>query len=100
MKFELTPILIAAIAIVSAVLMKLLIPWLRTKTTAEQFDQLVGWAKIAAKAAEMLFSGTKRGDEKLEYVTGWLTSHGFTYNEETVRTAIESAVWELKNEVR
>ena len=96
MKAEITQVLLAAVAFIGAVLTGLAIPWLRTKTTAAQYEQLIDWTKIAVSAAEMLFAGTNRGEEKLQYVTGRLHERGLTFDEETVRATIEAMVWELK----
>ena len=40
----------------------------RSKTTAQQRSELVAWAKIGVAAAEQIYVGQGRGDEKKQYV--------------------------------
>lgn len=96
MQIDITQIAIALIGLIGAAITTFLIPWLRSKTTAAQQDQLMAWVHIAVTAAEMLYTGSGRGEEKLEYVKNWLAERGITYDEQTIRAAIEAAVWGLK----
>lgn len=75
-----------------------LIPWIKSKTTAQQRSELVAWAKIGVAAAEQIYVGQGRGDEKKQYVLEFLKSKGFDLNEESVNNAIEAAVKQLNTE--
>lgn len=46
-------------------------------------------------AAEQLYEGQGRGEEKKKYVLEFLASVGFTVDEEAVNAAIEAAVNQL-----
>ena len=96
---DLTPVFNAVIALAAALATAFLIPWIRSKTTAEQRDELLIWVDIAVAAAEQIFTGSGKGDEKKEYVLKFLEERGFKVDFETLNMLIESAVKELKDEV-
>ena len=92
---DITPIINAAIALISAAVSVFLIPWIKSKTTAEQRKELIAWAKIGVAAAEQLYVGAGRGEEKKQYVIDFLKEKGFTVDETSVDAAIEAAVKQL-----
>lgn len=96
MSFDITPIVEAVVAVVCAVVTCVLIPYIKSKTTAEQQTEINAWVKIAVSAAEQIYSGSGRGEEKKAYVVEWLRSHGVTLDTEKLDAMIEAAVYELK----
>ena len=72
-----------------------LIPWIKSKTTDAQRKELLEWVKIGVAAAEQLYKGQGRGEEKKKYVLEFLASMGFTVDEEAINAAIEAAVNQL-----
>ena len=96
MSFDITPIVEAVVAVVCAVVTCVLIPYIKSKTTAEQQAEINAWVKIAVSAAEQIYSGSGRGEEKKAYVVEWLRSHGVTLDTEKLDAMIEAAVYELK----
>lgn len=96
MSFDITPIVEAVVAVVCAVVTCVLIPYIKSKTTAEQQAEINAWVKIAVSAAEQIYSGSGRGEEKKAYVVEWLRSHGITLDSEKLDAMIEAAVYELK----
>ena len=52
--------------------------------------------KVAVEAAEMIYVGTGRGEEKKAYVVQYLNSKGYTLDADSINNLIESAVLELK----
>ena len=68
-----------------------------TLSLAER-SELVAWGKIGVAAAEQIYVGQGRGDEKKQYVLEFLKSKGFDLNEESVNNAIEAAVKQLNTE--
>ena len=92
MNIDLTPIFQAIIALLAALVTYKLIPWIRSRTTAEQQALLNATVKTLVFAAEQLY-GAGRGAEKLDYVVKELESRGFTAD----RAAIEAAVAEQLN---
>ncbi|GHU69212.1 hypothetical protein FACS1894184_12820 [Clostridia bacterium] len=87
-------ILETIIAIVLICLTGLLIPWLRTKTTAAQQDTLNKVVAVLVRAAEMIHAGDE-GSRKYSAVHDWLIDRGFTEDEAAIQTAIEAAVYQL-----
>ena len=94
MSIDLTPIFQAVIALLAALVTYKLIPWIKAKTTKGQQDNLAAAAKIAVYAAEQIY-GANNGNEKLEYARKTLLAAGYDVNTETLRAAIESAVYTL-----
>ena len=90
--FNITPIVEAILALVAAVITFILIPYIRSKTTAEQQQTINAWVQIAVTAAEQIFSGSGRGAEKKEYVIKFLADKGFKIDEASIDAMIESAV--------
>lgn len=92
---DITQILLAVIALMGAVVTGVVIPWVRARTTATQRDQLSAWARIAVQAAEQIYAGAGRGEEKKAYALAWLAERGLTFDADAVDAAIEAAVYEL-----
>ena len=95
MTFDITPIVEAVVAVVCAVVTCVLIPYIKSKTTTEQQKEINAWVKIAVSAAEQIYTGSGRGEEKMAYVLEWLRSHGITVDDEKLDAMIEAAVYEL-----
>ena len=95
MTFDITPIVEAVVAVVCAVVTCVLIPYIKSKTTTEQQKEINAWVKIAVSAAEQIYTGSGRGEEKKAYVLEWLRSHGITVDDEKLDAMIEAAVYEL-----
>ena len=89
---DITPIVNAVIALIAAAVSVFLIPWIKSKTTDAQRKELVEWVKIGVAAAEQLYKGQGRGEEKKQYVLDFLKQKGFTVDEERINAAIEAAV--------
>jgi LL-H family phage holin len=93
---DLTPIITAVLTLIFSLITAFLIPYIKAKTTDEQFNTIKLWVQVAVQAAEMLYVGSGRGEEKKQYVIKFLKSKGFTLNAEEIENLIESAVLELK----
>ncbi len=95
---DLTQIIVAVLTLVISLITAFLIPYLKTKVSAEKLDTIKFWVNIAVEAAEMIYVGTGRGQEKKDYVVQFLNSKGFTLNVAEIENLIEAAVMELKLE--
>ncbi len=93
---DLTPIFQALIALVAALITAFLIPYIKTKMTAEQQKNLVQWVEFAVLAAEQLY-GSGMGQEKKAYVLEFLRQQGYTVDAAQLEVLIEGAVKELLN---
>ena len=96
MKIDLTALLQAVIMLLSALITYRLIPWLKSKTSEQQFANLEAAARVAVYAAEQLYH-SGHNDSKIKYAMDQLRSAGFDFDETTLRAAAEKAVYELKN---
>lgn len=56
----------------------------------------MGWVKIAVVAAEQLYKGSDRGEEKKAYVLDWLNKQGITIDADKLDAMIEAAVHEIQ----
>lgn len=97
MTFDITAIVEAVLAIVGAIIAYVLVPYIKSKTTAAQQNEINAWVKIAVTAAEQIYVGSGRGAEKKAYVLNWLHEHGVTVDETKLDALIEAAVYELTN---
>ena len=52
---DLTPVINACIAVMAALLLRFLVPWIRSKTTETQRGDLLRWVEIAVTAAQQLY---------------------------------------------
>lgn len=95
MNFDLTVIIEAVAALIAAILSAFVIPWIRSKTTNEQFDKIQMWVEVAVEAAEQLYTGSGRGAEKKAYVVEFLEAKGFTIDADSLDKLIEAAVFNL-----
>ena len=93
MTIDLTSIANAVIALIAAIITAFVIPWIRSKTTAAQFEKIKMWVTVAVEAAEQLYTGSGRGAEKK--VVEFLNSKGFKIDAETLDKLIEAAVFNL-----
>jgi uncharacterized membrane protein YraQ (UPF0718 family) len=94
---DLTAILEAVITLVMAIVTGVLVPYIKSKTTAEQQTVLTALVKAAVTAAEQIYTGTGRGQEKKAYVLAWFADRGISVDEDKLDALVESAVYELKS---
>lgn len=87
MNINLTPIFEAIIALIAALVTYKFIPWIKSKTTAQQQANLEAITRMLVFAAEQLY-GANKGEEKFRYVQNELAKRGFDIDP----TAIEAAV--------
>lgn len=92
---DLTPIMEAIIALVVAVITAFVIPWLKGKIDTDKLEQIKLWVTVAVEAAEQLYNGTGRGEEKKAYVVKFLQEKGFTLDPDSLDKLIEAAVFNL-----
>lgn len=96
MTIDITKLAEAILTLIGLCITSFLIPYLRSKTTKEQQEEINKWVKIAVSAAEQIFTGAGRGKEKKEYVINWLKEHRVKYDSSKIDAMIEAAVYELK----
>ena len=94
---DFTPVLQAIVGLCAAIITTFVVPYIKSKTTKEQQTQINEWVRIAVAAAEQVYEGPGKGDEKKAYVLTWLSNHGISIDEDKLDAMIEAAVYELTN---
>ena len=89
---DITPVVNGIIALIAAVITAFVVPWIKSKTTAAQREEINAWVRIAVTAAEQIYKGEGKGKEKKKYVLDFLAEKNLKIDEESVDLMIESAV--------
>lgn len=92
---NITPIIEAVVTLIVALISAFVIPYIKQKTNKTQQEEIVAWVKIAVTAAEQIYTGSGRGEEKKAYVVEWLKARNLKVDEEKLDALIESAVHQL-----
>lgn len=92
---DLTTIFSALITLIFTLISAFLIPYIKSKVSAEKLETIKAWVKVAVQAAEMLYRETGTGAQKKSYVIEYLNSKGYDLDTDTLNNLIESAVLEL-----
>lgn len=92
---NLTPVVNAIVALLASVITIYLLPWLRSKYSAQELGNAAYWAKVLVAAAEQMFSGAGRGEEKLSWVQTELARRGWKLDTNEIRALIEAQVREI-----
>ena len=95
---DVTKIIEAIITLLVAVITAFVIPYIKSKLSANELAEIIKWVKIAVQAAEMIYKESGMGKEKKKFVENFLTEHGIKVDIEQLDALIESAVLELKKE--
>ena len=94
MNIDITQIVVAVIGLLGLVVTSVLVPLIRTKINAEQWDTIYNYAVAAVQAAEIII-GAGKGEEKFawakEYIEAQCKAHGIKIDMDTVQVAIENA---------
>lgn len=94
MNIDITQIVVAVIGLLGLVVTSVLVPLIRTKINAEQWDTIYNYAVAAVQAAEIII-GAGKGDEKFawakKYIEAQCKAHGIKIDMDTVQVAIENA---------
>ena len=92
---DITIIIQATITLMAAVVTIVIIPLIRTKTTATQQQQIQAIITTAVFAAEQLFQAGGAGAEKKSFVLNYLAKMNVTYDPIAIDAMIEAAVKNL-----
>ena len=99
MNIDITDIIVSAIGLVGLIMTGIVIPalrtWVKSKATNEQWETILNYALAGVQAAEIIFNAQGQGEEKLrwvsEYITNQCLAHGIKIDMDAVRVAIENA---------
>ena len=88
-------IVIAIIAILSALVTSVLIPYIRKRTTATEYERIANWVTIAVASAQQIYKLSGKEFLRKEYVVDFLKTQGVKLTDEQLDALIEAAVFEL-----
>lgn len=95
-------IVLLVIPVIGAVITGILIPYVKTKISVTQMDEIIKWVTKAVQAAEVLFDVPKSGEEKREYVINFIdkmfNSKKEVITKDQIRILLEAA-WKQMNNV-
>ena len=94
---DITPVVNAVIALAAAAVTAFVIPWIKSRTTAAQREEINSWVNIAVTAAEQIFTEPGTGKAKKAYVLKFLEEKNLKIDEKSVDMMIESAVKNMNN---
>ena len=94
---DLTPILEAIIALITALVTYKVIPWIKAKTTESQQAILMATVRTLVYAAEQLY-GAGKGKEKFTYVRQKLQEKGFDVDVDAIEAAVKEITIEIAKE--
>lgn len=92
---DVTDIVTALLGLLATVITAYIVPWLKEKLGAEKYQNTLFITQVLVEAAEQIFAGPGRGQEKLDYVKKELNKRGITYDQ----SRIEAAVFNLRDVV-
>ena len=92
---DVTDIVTALLGLLASIVTAYLAPWLKAKLGAARYENALSVTNTLVNAAEQIFKGAGRGQEKLDYVKKELNKRGITYDE----AKLEAAVFNLRDVV-
>lgn len=94
-------IVLLCIPIIGAIITGILTPYIKTKISATQMEEIIKWVNKAVEAAEILFDTPKSGEEKREYVINFIdkmfNSKKEVITQDQIRILLESAWKQMNN---
>lgn len=97
-------ILKVAVSICAALITAYLIPYLRTLKEDRRYMSLVDMVEVAVRAAEQTFRqsgmGAQKKEEVLNFISEYMTTHGFSISSYQLDQLIECAVYQMKKEIK
>lgn len=88
-------VITAVVALLGTIYRYIVFPIIQQKTTKEQRDSVLFWAKLAVLAAEQMFPQAKTGEAKKQMVLEFMNSKGFTITKEELDIIVEAVVKEM-----
>lgn len=93
---DITPILQLIILIISTLISRYFIPYLKSKMEESRMEHLLEWTEILVHSVEQTFIGSGLGKDKLKRVSenlkAFCEKNGYTFSDDEIHAAIECAV--------
>ena len=96
MSMDVTQVVVALIGLIGVLLSTVIVPLIKAKTTAQNWNNAMFWVKMAVQSAEQIYTGTGMGQKKKEFVEDFLAKHNIQLDAGQLDVAIEAAVLEIK----
>lgn len=99
MSIDITNIIITLIGLLLTVITAVVVPWLRTKFTANQIDIIRQLATVAVYAAQQLYTSEQAQEKKdyaIEYIKAELEKYKIVFSEEAISAYIEGTLKNIK----
>ena len=91
-------IILALIGLLGTVLVYVVVPYFKSKTTKEQRDNIKFWTGIAVVAIEKYYEGKAgQGITKKQFVMDFIMDQGFDITEDQLSVLIDAVVEEIIN---
>lgn len=94
-------VIMTLIPVIGVIITGFVIPYIKTKISSAQLDEISQWVTKTVQAAEVLFDTPKSGEEKREYVINFINkmfnSKKEVITEDQIRVLLESA-WKQMTE--
>ena len=94
---DLTPVLQLAVMLMGALITAFVIPWIRRKTNAQQWDALVNITRTAVFAAEQVY-GSGWGRDKMRYAEEYIKRKGYTVDVDMIEATVRQYFGHIKFE--
>jgi len=99
---DITPIVNAVIALAAVIVTVILIPYIRSRTTASQQAIIAAVVQTAVYGFEQIVTGSGMGEEKfekaMEYIESELAKRKISIDYEEIKMKLEETVKQLKIE--
>lgn len=96
MIIDMTQVIVALIGLIGVVLSAVVVPLLRSKTTAQKWENAMFWVRLAVKSAEQIYDQQGLGEKKKAFVEKFLEEHNIKLDPDQIDVAIEAAVLEIQ----
>lgn len=91
-------IILALIGLLGTVITYIVVPFIKTRTTKEQRDNVQFWTETAVVAIEKYYEGqSQKGPLKKEFVIDFVKKQGFNISEDQLNILIDAIVEEIIN---
>lgn len=100
MNIDITQIVVTIIGVIFTLITTYAIPYIKSKTTNAQWENITTWAKAGVQCAEIVYktvakSGSLKFDYVKEYIEKLCKQYHISIDEKTIKVAIENAWKEL-----
>lgn len=96
MSNELFNVIMLIIPVLCAIITGFAVPYIKSKISATQLDEIIKWVDKAVACAEIMFDVPKSGTEKREYVIDFIdkmfNSKNQVITKDQIRVLLEAAV--------